>query len=127
MGADIDGEAAVFLVKSSSSAPSRNSTSVACQHLRHLAALARHEAEIETADARSRRVQHREAVPVALHRADSVGELGGIGENAAPSPRARAPCPMMIIGFLARFSLAANLLVPSTSSASVSGPAPRYS
>ena len=49
---------------------------------RRLAALARHEAEIQTADARCRRVQNGKAVPVFADRADRTCKLGCGGQYA---------------------------------------------
>ena len=53
--------------------------------------VARHEAEIERADARGRGVQHAEAVPAVLHRAAADRGLGGErGDRRAVRPRQRA-------------------------------------
>ena len=133
VAADIDGEARFALrhvefvgaeQESARRCPSQHGGACA-----EPAAFARHKADIQSADAawppcaapqtrsspdRRRRhprrqfCRHRPARP---HR----------------RPCQAAPWPTMIIGRFARFSLAANLFVPSPSVASVSGPAPRCS
>jgi hypothetical protein len=83
------------------------------------AALARHEAEIERADAGGRRMQHAKAVPALGSSAEQLRRLGrqrqhrlaiGAGKSALPDQHHRL-----------RLAAAAVL----TSSASVSVPAPR--
>ena len=58
------------------------------------AALARHEAEIERADARRRRMQNAKAVPALLDAAERDGGLGRLREDRLRRPAApSAPCP----------------------------------
>jgi hypothetical protein len=101
MGADIDGEAAVFLRRSNSSAPSRNRTSVPRASWRR---------PCRPRPARSRDRDRRRAPPRCAAPQSRSSRLSPRrphpqawrqGQHAAPSPRANAPCPMMIIGFLA--------------------------
>ena len=65
---------------------------------------ARHEADIERADARGRGVQHAEAVPAVLDGAElDARPWPPAPATAAPSGRASAPCPTMISGRSAFF------------------------
>ena len=78
MGADIDDEGARRDVDLVDAEQEQNVERAGRRHLpRGQAALPRHEAEIERADARGRAVQHAIAVPAVLHRAEIDRGLGG--------------------------------------------------
>ena len=86
------------------------------------------EADVERADARGRSVQHAEAVPAVLHRAKFDGEL------APRARRSRAPSVAHQRALAdddqrrsRLFQRVGKSVLPDSSSASVSGPAPRYS